>query len=272
MIPVRRGSRAAFVVAVVLAVAGGSAWAAGELGSIVGEDGAITGCYDDKSGALRVVASAEACGKGELAVSWRQRGEPGPAGPTGPSGPKGDPGETGQPGPAGPTGPAGPQGLPGPAGPQGEPGPPIESLAGIPCETGSVDHPSGRTQLRVSSFPNISGAFDAALLCRSTNPELYMQFTVLLGSQHRYRTVSEVDVAGALVPEGFQCLYLRAPCLTQRFVLGDVVRLKVDTEGVASGLRPKWQGCDAVSADRLTCTLTFATAGTIVRVEPEPVT
>lgn len=273
MIRVTRRSRTAFVVAAVLAVAGGSAWAAGELASIVGEDGSITGCYDEKDGALRVVASAEACGKAELAVSWRQQGEPGPTGP------KGDPGDPGGTGPAGSAGPAGPEGPPGPAGPQGEPGPPIESLVGIPCESGSPEQPNGRTRIAVAnSAGQVSGSlFEVTLTCRSTNPEVFTVFgaysTTCQGCTP-YRRLDEVDAAGGFVADGFRCLPPpHAPtCLTQRFPVGAVVRVKVEPGDVPTSFQPEWMGCDSVSVDRLTCTFTVAPGTTTVRVRPVLVT
>jgi Collagen triple helix repeat (20 copies) len=91
-------------VASVLAVGvfAGAAWAAAA--AIVGPDGQINGCYVEKTGALRLVQPGSACGKGEVAISWSQRG------------PQGEQGA------AGPPGPAGPQGAQGPAGPQGPSG------------------------------------------------------------------------------------------------------------------------------------------------------
>ena len=76
--------------------------------AIPDDQGAITGCYNSTSGALRVIdASKTKCASSERALTWNQRGIPGVAGPTGPTGP------------TGPAGAAGPQGLAGPAGVSG---------------------------------------------------------------------------------------------------------------------------------------------------------
>ena len=76
---------------------------------IPGQDGIISGCYNNTNGGLRLIdrSSGDACKTGETAIQWNE------AGPQGPSGPAG---------PVGPQGPAGPQGLPGPAGPEGASG------------------------------------------------------------------------------------------------------------------------------------------------------
>lgn len=95
------------------------------------DDGQIHGCYEKKSGRLRIVDDRR-CSDDEWRVSWSERGrrgEAGPRGPVGPAGPAGAAGEVGAKGergpsgPVGPAGPAGPMGPAGPAGPAGEPGP-----------------------------------------------------------------------------------------------------------------------------------------------------
>jgi hypothetical protein len=84
-------------VAVVVAI-GGIAYAA-----IPSSNGTIQGCYQKANGSLRVVESATECKKNEQAISWNQKGQPGPpgaqgeAGPRGASGPKGDQGPPGDP-------------------------------------------------------------------------------------------------------------------------------------------------------------------------------
>ncbi len=119
------------------------------------ETAVISGCYEKKTGVLRVIdtQAGKSCGAWELPLSWNQKGlkgdqgaagapgpvgpqgAPGGAGPAGPAGPKGEPGSAGPPGepgpqgdtgatgPEGPAGAAGAQGPAGPAGPQGPPGP-----------------------------------------------------------------------------------------------------------------------------------------------------
>lgn len=86
-------------------------------------DGTITACYDNKTGAMRAVASTGECDlRKETALTWNERGPQGPAGPQGPQGPTGEYGPPGPPGPTGATGPTGPQGPSGPQGPPGESG------------------------------------------------------------------------------------------------------------------------------------------------------
>jgi len=115
---------------------GGLAFAA-----VPAQDGTITACRHNNSGALRVVDSAAACRNQETALAWNRQGpvgpqgpvgSEGPIGPTGPAGAAGEDGTDGAPGPSGPTGStglpgpagaAGPSGAAGPAGPTGPAGP-----------------------------------------------------------------------------------------------------------------------------------------------------
>src|SRR5436190_15149183 len=77
---------------------------------------AIHACVDQRSGALRIVAAGDSCGKHETALDWNIQGPPGAGGPQGPIGPQGPVGPAGSRGLDGPVGPAGPQGVVGPAG------------------------------------------------------------------------------------------------------------------------------------------------------------
>jgi len=112
----------------------------------------INGCFDKKSGALRVIDPArESCAKTEAAISWNQQGPAGPAGETGATGRDGRdglPGITGASGPTGATGPQGvqgPQGVPGVAGPQGPQGPegPAGSGGGTVSDASSCSGSNG---------------------------------------------------------------------------------------------------------------------------------
>ncbi len=101
------------------------ATSAAAVASIPDPYGTIHACYANKSGALRVIDSAEAsCAAKETALEWGFSGQAGPAGPEGPAGAQGPQGPAGPPGPAGPAGSEGPQGPAGPAGAQGPVGPP----------------------------------------------------------------------------------------------------------------------------------------------------
>jgi hypothetical protein len=103
------------------------------------DDGSIHGCYEKKSGRLRI-ADDRRCSDDEWKVSWNERGRRGETGPRGSAGPAGPAGIKGEPGPKGDRGPAGPLGTPGPAGAAGPAGP-----AGEPGEQGVVgpDGPPG---------------------------------------------------------------------------------------------------------------------------------
>jgi Abnormal spindle-like microcephaly-assoc'd, ASPM-SPD-2-Hydin len=118
-----RGALLAGAVAVFSAAAGGVAWA-----TIPGSDGAINGCYEKRTGILRVidVEAGKACTQFELPISWNSRGL---------QGERGIQGERGSAGPAGPQGPAGP-GLDS-----------LEDLSGLACmKAGSA----GMTAITVS--------------------------------------------------------------------------------------------------------------------------
>jgi Collagen triple helix repeat (20 copies) len=168
-------------VIAILMLAAGVAYA-----SIPGPNGAITGCFDTRSGALRVidVQSGAQCTKKEQQLMWNQTGPPGPQGPQGaqgaigPAGPQGPPGATGSAGPQGPAGPTGPAGAQGPPGPQGPAGSSTAGPGGLDILSTFVsgsgqltftcpsDHPfaiSGtafdqQTQLPVLNTPKFTGS------------------------------------------------------------------------------------------------------------------
>jgi hypothetical protein len=113
----RQGLRMLLGAGASLVVLTGVAWAA-----VPGAGGLISGCYEDRSGILRVI-DAEAgknCRPDETAIGWNQQGPKGDIGPQGPPGVQGSPGPQGE---AGPAGEQGERGETGPAGPQGERGP-----------------------------------------------------------------------------------------------------------------------------------------------------
>jgi Collagen triple helix repeat (20 copies) len=124
--------------------------------------GAIHGCYDNRSGAVRVIdtGTSQACdARRETALTWNQRG---PTGAVGPPGAKGDPGNPGSRGPSGargltgadgtdgvngapgasgatgPTGASGLAGTRGPTGPSGSPGTGYWTVPGGIVEVTSV--------------------------------------------------------------------------------------------------------------------------------------
>jgi len=135
----RKTLKVAVVATAALAASAGVALATGALGSVVGADGTISGCYQKNTGHLRVLPPASPCLPSEMALTWHQEGPAGAVGPAGPQGEqgaqgaqgepgeKGDPGEKGEQGEKGEkgdTGPPGPQGAQGDAGAAGPAGPP----------------------------------------------------------------------------------------------------------------------------------------------------
>ena len=104
-----RGKRLLVGLGILLGTATGTAWGAGVVGSIVGADGTINGCYrtqsgDDvegRKGQLRAVAAGEGCAKNERPITWSQGGPRGLQGLTGAQGESGAPGPRGDAGPAG---------------------------------------------------------------------------------------------------------------------------------------------------------------------------
>ncbi len=89
--------------------------------------GVVSGCYEKKTGVLRVIdaQSGKTCGSWELPISWNQQGPKGDSGSPGPAGAKGEKGDAGA---AGAPGQQGPQGLPGAKGDRGEAG--VDGAAG----------------------------------------------------------------------------------------------------------------------------------------------
>jgi hypothetical protein len=240
-------------VLVGIALAGGGAFAAQEISSIIGPDGTISACYSLKNGSLRVVDPGTACARGESTIQWNQQGPTGPQGVTGPPGP------------------------PGPAGT-------VSSLNGVPCDTGSLDKPDGRITV---SAVTADGTMTLKCLSASTNPALALELDGGPGQCQTvlnittcfipYYTARELDGSGAPVANGFTCVgspLFYPPglppafippqtCTTQRFTAGSTVRLGVDT---ITGLAPSWTGCTSVSVAGV-CTLSL-TASATVKVVP----
>ncbi len=124
---------------ILLGAAGGTAWASGAIGSIVGDVGTINGCYQQQNGQLRVVAAGEACRDSELALSWAQKGPAGEPGARGEQGPQGERGRDGASGPQGLKGDKGDAGAPGATGDQGPQG--VQGPRGSPGVTGATGAP-----------------------------------------------------------------------------------------------------------------------------------
>jgi len=237
---------AALAVAAAVGVVGGSAWAAQTVTSMVSANGTIHGCVANAGGALRVVAAGRPCRATETAIQWNQ---------VGPRGPKGD---TGAPGAPGAKGDKGDRGDPGPKGDRGDTGPPgpgLTSLAGVPCDTGSLDRPGGRTEVAAAETGVLT------LTCRSANPTLLVGLApgplvcvTVLGITNCFNarfSVRQVDAAGSPVANGFVCNAATSQgpfgqsCSTQRFAVGGTARL--EAFGAPEGFVPSWTGCDSVA-------------------------
>ena len=153
----KRGLRMFLGAAAIFVIGAGVAWAA-----IPGSSGVISGCYEKRTGILRVIdaETGKTCLSFETPISWNEAGLKGPMGDKGPTGdkglagdkgPQGDPGlagergpmgaqglegekgptgDSGEQGPAGDKGPLGDKGAVGDKGPQGDPGPPGGGIAG----------------------------------------------------------------------------------------------------------------------------------------------
>jgi hypothetical protein len=93
-----KSRRRMILVAIALAVAGVGASIA--YAAIPGVSGTINGCYEKRTGILRVIdaEAGKACLSIETPISWSQRGEKGDQGLQGLPGPKGDKGDKGDPG------------------------------------------------------------------------------------------------------------------------------------------------------------------------------
>lgn len=117
--------RATRRIALSMALAGALVGVGGSVAvaafSGVDAEGRIHGCFEQTTGALRIVEEPT-CLPGETVLTWNQQGVQGQTGATGAQGPAGPAGPEGAPGPAGPEGAAGATGAAGAQGPQGEPG------------------------------------------------------------------------------------------------------------------------------------------------------
>jgi hypothetical protein len=232
-------------VALAIGVFGGTALAAEMVSSVIGSDGTINGCYAQKTGALRVVESGQACGRGELAIQWNQKG------------PKGDTGAAGAPGAPGPKGDTGPPGLPGQT---------IGSLTGVPCATGLPDILDGSIvpATLLHGVMSLTCVSNVPVLTVSLQPLAYNCFNTgfVWGCAFAYGSAEEVDATGTPVDGGFACSeqlagwpYSGYPavCKTLRFAVGTTVRLRTSAP---SGYVSNWvTGCDSVDANICTVTI-----------------
>ena len=279
----RRVLAVGVLAAVAVVVAAGFGYAA-----VAADNQTYSGCL--QNGDLTNVAigstPVRACPKNAIQINWSQSGTPGTPGTPGTNGTNGvsvtseteaagancaDGGSkfTAANGVTyacnGAKGDKGDKGDKGIQGDKGDPGALAGSLAGVPCDTGSLDRPDGETKVAVAPT---TGVITLTCVSASTNPTLVVWLdNILVGSSLiGYGGLSEVDASGVPVPKGFTCQrsnLVPTSCRTQRFAPGSTVYLRTSSNPPAVGYGPVWTGCDSISTDRLTCTLTLPAAGTV---------
>ena len=226
----------ALATIVVIAVAGGTAWAADTVRSLIGRTGLSAAATCSAAAVFAWWNPAPRA----AGASWRSRGTRRASRAIPDRGPKGDKGD------------AGPAGAPGgwriPGGPS--------------CSTrGSAgDGPNGH--LKVTAL-----ATHLQLNCVSDTPILTIQlrakatkcFTDPPGCIYSWGTVTEVDENGATVTGGFGCTATNgwtgsASCTNGYVHLGTTIHLRADPP---AGLTATWSGCDSVNAAGDVCTRTI---------------
>ena len=140
----------------------------------------INGCYDKRSGALRILQSGSCTAK-ETAISWNEVGPQGSPGPQGDTGPQGEKGETGDKGDTGPQGPQGDTGAKGDTGPQGAQGPRGPSDAYV-TSAQLVGLFTPETVASLNSLP--AGEYVLTINMRMFNSGANPQVLVLCGGQN----------------------------------------------------------------------------------------
>ena len=118
---INRFIRSRLAIAVTTAVLATGIAGTVAVASIPDTGGQFHGCYNNKTGALRVIDPSKSGTQGncvtspasqaETGITWNQTGPQGLAGPVGPAGPQGPKGDTGATGAMGATGPTGPTGA-----------------------------------------------------------------------------------------------------------------------------------------------------------------
>lgn len=153
--------RAAVVIAIVVAataVVGGAALSAGGQSAA---SGPITGCWNAKTGAMRILAvgslGTKACKKAEQRVTWNTSGGAGQRGSDGAAGAQGPAGPTGAQGPAGANGANGANGAAGTNGANGANG--AAGTNGATGATGPAGHVDARGFARtvIGTYTNVPG-------------------------------------------------------------------------------------------------------------------
>ena len=221
----RRVLAVGVLAAVAVVVAAGFGYAA-----VAADNQTYTGCLQNGDMTSVAIGSTpfKACPKNAIQISWSQSGTPGMPGTPGTNGTNGTDGvsvtsateaagancaDGGSKFTAangvtyacnGAKGDKGDKGDRGFQGDKGDPGALAGSLAGVPCDTGSLDRPDGETKVAVAPT---TGVITLTCVSTSTNPTLVVSLnnlevgTSLIG----YGGLSEVDASGVPVPQGFTC-------------------------------------------------------------------
>jgi hypothetical protein len=255
-----------------VAVGGGIAWA-----SVPSSSGVIQACYSKSTGVVSVIDTdaGQTCNeRSQVPLSWNRQGRDGIDGTNGKDGVSVTSSALGVGDANCPTGGSefvssnattyacngakGDTGDQGPPGPKGDPGPSLSSLAGIPCDSGTIDKPDSTTKVDVDAA---TGAL--TLTCVSPNPDLSVKIEGRIGCGVfgcEQFEVQQVDATGDPVSGGFQCGQSGPlSCDTQRFAAGTTVHLQaVNSDLIAAGVDPVWSFCDSVDATGTICTVTMS--------------
>jgi hypothetical protein len=137
----------------------------------------IRGCYKQKSHALRLLAKAKRCKRGERRIAWNRKGPQGQAGSSGTPGAQGSPGAIGPPGPAGPRGVTGSTGAPGPGGPTGATG-----ATGVQGVTGATGSKGATGNTGATGAPGPTGSTGATGATGATGPSVPRDISIIGGT------------------------------------------------------------------------------------------
>jgi hypothetical protein len=158
-------------LALILAMTGFAAAAIPDAG------GAIHGCYQKRTGVLRVIGAGKKCLKGETAISWNQqgpRGSDGKNGTNGTNGSNGTPGTPGTPGTNGTNGTNGATNVTVNNASVAAPGTGVSIAAGIACgagqlATGGGFNSGGNTAVVTESSPSSDGGVNPSTTGQTPN-------------------------------------------------------------------------------------------------------
>jgi hypothetical protein len=152
-------------LALILAMTGFAAAAIPDAG------GAIHGCYQKRTGVLRVIGAGRRCSKGEKPISWNQQG---PRGRDGSNGTNGTNGSNGTPGTPGINGTNGATNVTVNKASVAVPGTGVSTSAGIACgagqlATGGGFNSGGTTAVVTESSPSSDGGLNPSTTGQTPN-------------------------------------------------------------------------------------------------------